>query len=1034
MQIHNDTCLETLAEKFIDAILSKDNFNAFSRGSAYGVKSSFLTGGSVIICESKGLQEYLQKTCADKYGIWTALTFKPLTGFLMQCAYNLSKDKKDENENVFNPHNLVWAIYKLLEGRQKTLFFANELASLFFAYQIYRPEIIKKWNKHEKYTINNADKNFEKNEEFQRNIWIKIKNEHKSEQDLSQLYDLFEKSDKKIIPKQIFIFAPLSIGMVQLKALNLLSEAGCNVNMYLYQISREYSGDTKSEKSIARLRRKSWENNKIADEDKLYWDFGNRLVANLGRCSQVLYEQIGWENLEYNNATEKADTLLGNMQRNIINDSNEKVKYQKDSSLVINSCFSSLREIEVLCDYLLNLFDKNKIITPADIAIVSPNIEIYADAIETVFARYKIPFFIADRDVKKHDKTAQLLNLLFSAIGGRYEAPDIVALFEYSMYVQDRELAASDRERLEKWVEENAVRHSLENSGGAPDYSFKTGFDQLLSGFFIIPKDNFSKNDDYCYPDIEGNQSIILGDLIIFIETLNEFEKESQKEKSIEEWDNFFRINLQVFFGYDETDFNEGNDNPYQKIIGAWDSLKKEILIGFLNNANQKIDFSVLKAALPRKVEENSMASYYLSGNISCSNIETIRAVPYKVICCIGMNSREFPRLLLAKEISLMREYKLGDKDTASEDRLMFLETICSAKENLYISWIGQNETTMDELDPCSVVVMLLNNLKEQYGTEENIVNKHPLQPFSKKYFNGTFETYDDRWIKTSNNKNFINPGLDIWEWEIKNPIFEEEMDFDILYRILCDTPKYFLRDVCNIILPEDISMLESLEPFVIDNYMEEWKLADFIINNDANDNELETYLKIQKRRGDLPDGKFAEKLIYQIIIEAKELKEKAKDENTGTYWIYPNKDRGKYRLKHWLNHLDLNLNKNEFQNTKIFLKDITIELKGMSKTEAGGIFNELRELKNKLDKKMQPIFPDAAWIYVSENNLEKAELKVFGRDEYSFGIVNSSEYARIVIGEAESFSDLGENIENKFVQYSEVLFKSYKEHINGNS
>ena len=992
--------IETLADRFIEDLLSKDNFGASS------AKGGFLTGGNVIVCESKGLQEYLQKKCVDKHGIWTALPFKPLAGLLMQCAYNLSpkEHKKDESENVFNANNLVWAIYKLLKDEKKTFFFAGEIASLFSAYQIYRPELMRKWNRGETYGIPNADENFRDNEKWQRNLWTELKTEYKSEQDISQLYEFMEselknsKNEKKFLPKQIFIFAPPAMAPVHLKTLTLLAKAGCKVNLYLHLISGKYIGDTKSEKSVVYLRKKSWaENEKIVDENRLYWDLGNRLIANLGRSAQILYEQIGWENLEPIDEPLSTNSLLEKIQANIINDDDKKDKSEKDSSITLNNCFSPLREIEVLCDYLLDLF-ANKNLSPTDIAVVSPNIEPYASAIEMVFGSSGIPYKIADRDLKKYDKTAQLLNLLLSQIGGRYEAADVVALFEYSKFVRNEELDLNDRERLEKWIRENAIRHDLENFAEPPNYSFESGFDQLAAGFFMISETEFSEAGEYCYPDIEGRAAGILGDFICFVRALKEIDGESKKEKLIEDWDKFFKENLQTFFGADETDFNEDRDNPYQKVIGTWDSLKKEMLTGF--GGSIPIDFSVLKNALLRKMEANAKNSYSLSGKVSFSNFETIRAVPHKVICCIGMNGKDFPRQTISKEISIIAaEYRQGDKDTANEDRLMFLETICSAKESLYISWIGQSEKTAEELDPSSVVIMLLKNLKEQYEIDrEKAVVKHPLQPFSKKYYDGTLSTYDGRWRAVAGNSN------EIWKWEIASGEIEEKGNIENLYKALSDVSKYFLRTVCNMELPEDIELLEKSEPFVVEKGLEEWKLSDLILN--------EGNIKIAKLRGELPNGKFADKIIEEAEKEIEKLRENAKDEIPGTFWIYLGKDKGKYRLKHWLYHLDLNLKKKE--NTKIFLKDKIITLPGISREKAEEILDKLWKLKLELEKRILPIFPDAAWEYNRAKNLSKAWEKL---DSYS-------QYAKMTTGNAESFKDLG--IEEEFIEYSEKLFENY--------
>ncbi|MCL1957794.1 MAG: exodeoxyribonuclease V subunit gamma, partial [Fibromonadales bacterium] len=974
----------------------------------------------------------LKKTCADKYGIWTALPFKPLAGLLMQCAYNLSKYKKDEKENIYNQHNLVWAIYALLEGEKKTFLFASELASLFFAYQIYRPELIEKWEK------NKPDKSITKNEEWQKKLWLELKEKYEDEQNICELYKSIEselKNEKKFLPKQIFIFAPLSIAPIHLSALTHLSQAGSKVNLYLLQVSEEYIGTSVSDKQIARMRKEAWANKKIANENELYWDLGNRLIANLGRNAQVIYEQISqyeeqgkvfceFLNSENNNSNE---TLLSKIQSDIIQDSNESyplslIPYPINTGLTFNSCFSALREIEVLCDYLLDLFAEKKIL-PSDIAVVSPNIETYASSIESVFGRYNIPFKIADRDVKKYDKTAQLLNLLFSLIDSRYEAPDILALFEYSMFVQGKELDSNDRERLEKWIKENAIRHSLNSSAPVPNYSFAGGFEQLKAGFFMISENGFSEIGDYCYPNIEGNSAYILGEFVHFVKTLEKFDAENKKEKSIEGWDVFLKENLPVFFGEDATDFNESQEDPYQKVINVWDSLKEEISIGFGNEQKVLISFSTLKNALQRKMESSAKSSYSMTGKISFSNFETIRAVPHKVICCIGMNSKEFPRQVQSKEISLMTEYKQGDRDVANEERLMFLELICSAREKLYISWIGQSEKTAEELEPSSVVTMFLKNLKEQYGIEQkDLIVKHPLQPFSRKYFNGTLSTYDDRWLGFKNTES-----SNIWEWRIQVKETEEKKDIDVLFKILSDVSKYFLKTVCNIELPETIELLENTEPFIVERGLDKWKLSDLILKNENRDKYMEE-IKISKLRGSLPSGKFASKVIDSIAVEMEELKEKARNEKEGTYWIYPSGDKGNYRLKHWLYHLNLNLS-NENQNTKIFLKDAVIELRGMSKKDASEILNKLWELKQELEKRMLPIFPNAAWEYLKSDKSEAekikvAEGKIFGNG-FNKGLAEYSGYAKKVLGGAKSLKELG--VEREFVDCSERLFGGYK-------
>jgi len=1040
---HTDTGI--LAEKLLADVLKKDNYRASAS------KGGFLTGGNVIVCEDIGLQQYLQKKCADTGArhIWAALPFKPLAGVLIQYAYSVlpPEKKKNEEENIFNGRNLVWAIFRLLKGRERTFHFADEVAALFTSYQLYRPDLIEAWNRGMAYTVQNADANFINNEKWQRGLWLALRSGHdtKDEMDIASLYKfLMTQCGVKKMRERIFIFAPLAVAPVHLKTIELLARSGTAVNLYCLAPSAAYMG---VRNEIADKREKAWKNGKIADGGALYWDIGNKLTANLGRQAQVLHEQLlqcgklNADSAAENNAVSPA-TLLGKLKQNILNENNKETPCVKDDSIVFNNCFSALREVEVLYDYLLDLFVKDAALKPDDIAVLAPNIDNYASAIEIVFDRKNtggeniIPYKISDRDVRKYDRTAQLLALLFAETGGRYEAPDIAALFEYSRFVQNKSPESTERELLEKWITENAIRHGLGSSDtktddALPDYTFRTGLSQLAAGFFMIAENGFSETSEdryvYCYPDIEGMSAHILGDFACFVNALRFFQNEcfdengNEKEKTVSEWDVLLGGHLTAFFGEDETDFNEEDDNPYQKVMSAWDSIKNEMSIGF-GAGTVKIQFSVIKEAMQRALETKGASPYRISGDLSFSNITTLRAMPYKVICFIGMNSGDFPQRVTESGINLMAQEKMpGDKDLANEERLAFLEGVLSAEERLYISWTGMSEKTADELEPSSVVIMLQKNLEEQYGIDiKELTTKHPLQPFSMKYFDGSgLSTFDGRWDTTG-----VKPlGQDVWQWRMEP---EESNDDDTrsvgdLYHIFKDTSKYFLQTVCGIELPEDFAPLEGVEPFVVGKGLEEWMLADLILSGGS---DVKNEIKIRQCRGELPAGNFADKIIAGVIEEAEALRRKAEGEAAGTYWIYPGNDKGKHRLRHFLYHLDLNL-KNENTGTKIFLKDHTIKLPGISSKAAQALLDALWQLADSLKTRMRPIFPDAAWEYLYNTANSKRNFSKEERLNNSWQLMDAySHYAKKVTGGAKAFADLG--IEDDFIGCSEKLFACY--------
>jgi exonuclease V gamma subunit len=157
-------------------------------------------------------------------------------------------------------------------------------------------------------------------------------------------------------------------------------------------------------------------------------------------------------------------------------------------------------------------------------------------------------------------------------------------------------------------------------------------------------------------------------------------------------------------------------------------------------------------------------------------------------------------------------------------------------------------------------------------------------------------------------------------------------------------------------------------------------------------------------------------------------LKTHARNEAPDTFYIYPSSDKGKYRLRHWLYHLDLNSKEKEFQDTKMFLKGkgvTLITLPGLSKERANGILYKLWGFKDELEKKLRPIFPDAAWEYMYHTADKNGEFTRERRLSNAWGKLDSySRYVKMATGDAESFKDLG--IESEFIEYSERLFENY--------
>ncbi|MGL4854231.1 MAG: hypothetical protein ACRC37_03140, partial [Lentisphaeria bacterium] len=183
-----------------------------------------------------------------------------------------------------------------------------------------------------------------------------------------------------------------------------------------------------------------------------------------------------------------------------------------------------------------------------------------------------------------------------------------------------------------------------------------------------------------------------------------------------------------------------------------------------------------------------------------------------------------------------------SDRLVRREEKYLFLETLLSARDKFYLSYVGQNNMDNSEKPPSVLVSELLDFL----GVD-NFVEKHPLQPFSKSYF-----------LEQSNLFSFSKVNYDVaisLENERKNiqlndrvevlPYSEIGVSFDEFVKFFISPCRSFLLHTLNMKLPSkveddfidnEIFTLDSLSKYLIKKSM----LTDSLYKNSNDLSECE--------------------------------------------------------------------------------------------------------------------------------------------------------------------------------------------------
>jgi exodeoxyribonuclease V gamma subunit len=426
-----------------------------------------------------------------------------------------------------------------------------------------------------------------------------------------------------------------------------------------------------------------------------------------------------------------------------------------DRSLQVHSCHSPLREVEVLHDRLLDLFAAVPGLAPRDVIVMMPQIDDYAPFIAAIFGGVKdparrIPYAVADRTLASGGSLVRAFLELFDIVDSRFEASRIMDLLENRFVAARFGLDDDGIATVRRWITESGIRWGIDAADrqdeGLPSFaenSWTEGLDRLLLGY-AMPGDGASLFSGILpYSDIEGGEARNLGGVIAFAEALFALHRFQRKECTPTEWAGYLSRLLETFFLPDDEVQTE-----HLFLASSFDELRKKSTdAGFTG----EITLAVVRTWLMERFAKTGVAEGFLTGRVTFCAMLPMRSIPFRVVALLGMNDGIFPRQHRPSGFDLMAAApKRCDRSIRNEDRYLFLESLLSARDALYISYTGQSGKDNAVMPPSVVVSELLDYAERAFvvagapetrrreTVRERIVVKHRLQPFHKDYFTPT--------------------------------------------------------------------------------------------------------------------------------------------------------------------------------------------------------------------------------------------------------------------------------------------------------
>ncbi|MBT2297824.1 exodeoxyribonuclease V subunit gamma [Pseudomonas fluorescens] len=581
-------------------------------------------------------------------------------------------------------------------------------------------------------------------------------------------------------------------------------------------------------------------------------------------------------------------TLLSQLQDDILelrplNETREHwpaVDTQQDGSIRFHIAHSAQREVEILHDQLLARFSADPSLRPRDIIVMVPDIDSYAPHIRAVFGQLErtdprfIPFTLTDQGQRGRDPLLIAVEHLLKLPDSRFPVSEILDLLDVPALRERFGIDEADLPTLHRWIEGAGIRWGMnaEHRAGLglpaelEQNSWRFGLRRMLLGYAVGGAGAYDGIEPY--DEIGGLDAALIGPLVALLDALEVAHQELSLPASPQEWGARLHDLMQLFFQAS----NEHDDY----LLAQLEDLRETWLETCESVAlHDELPLTVVREAWLAGLDQGRLSQRFLAGAVNFCTLMPMRAIPFKLVCLLGMNDGDYPRAQPPLDFDLMgSDYRPGDRSRREDDRYLLLEALLSAREKLYISWVGRSIRDNSERPASVLIGQLRDHLASGWRLADDskdlleaLTQDHPLQPFSARYFHqgSALFSYASEWrtLHGARQQAAQNQVLDPY-------VQEEPLGIGQLQDFLRNPVRHFFSQRLKIFFEAIEAPLADDEPFVLDA-LQRYSLSDSLLEAalvrlDQPDLALATHAKRLQNSGLLPMAGFGECMQRELI------------------------------------------------------------------------------------------------------------------------------------------------------------------------
>lgn len=449
-------------------------------------------------------------------------------------------------------------------------------------------------------------------------------------------------------------------------------------------------------------------------------------------------------------------SLLAQLQEDIRHHRESVTRIPQDTSIQVLACPGIFREVEGVYQSILHNLHTQSDLKLTDMAVLVADMNRYRPVIEAVFNREECPILwnLSDSSAVAESALAEGMMLLLELADGDFNRQEVFRILRNPCIQRALGVHRQDIQTWLDWADALGIfrafdqRDKYADAGKIPPeerndlYTWKQGLQRLRLGRIMEPdKQGGDEGREFLglvpFPCCQGNDADSMGVFSHSIERLAQVRALRDKELTWSEWKQELIQILDLLLAVPEDRPQEARvRNAFLEKIEQWHYLHEIFLQG---GKEGKFGLPLLREWVGANLKAvDCRRGAYLTGGVTVSSFQPMRPIPFKIIYILGMQEGLFPGRPEAGSLDLRQaRRKIGDLSAPDINRYLFLETLLSATEKLYLSHVSHDLQKDQPIYPCSVVNELLSHLEKKYLPDGKTFQtvQLPLQGTSVRYY-----------------------------------------------------------------------------------------------------------------------------------------------------------------------------------------------------------------------------------------------------------------------------------------------------------